>query len=84
VVATSRDTAGLLIPLSACPAATGPVSVAGATFWDEVNSGGATFYAQWPAQSASVDFTVVGPNLKGTFQVALPAGGQLSGSFDLQ
>jgi hypothetical protein len=84
VVDTSRDTAGLMLPLSACPAATGPVQVTGATFWDQVNSGGATFYAQWPAQSASVDFTQVGPNLTGTFQVALPSGGQLSGSFDVQ
>lgn len=84
VVDASRDTAGLLLPLAGCPAAAGPVAVSGATFWDQVSQGGATFYAQWGATSGSVDFTQVGSQLAGTFQVTLPAGGQVSGSFSVQ
>jgi Cys-rich repeat protein len=84
VVDPARDTAGVILPLAACPSATGPVQVSGATFWDQVNSGGATFYAQWAAQSASVDYTQLTPSLKGTFTVSLPSGGQVSGSFDVQ
>lgn len=84
VVDTARDTAGVIMPLTACPSATGPVQVSGATFWDQVGSGGATFYAQWAAQSASVDFTQLTPSLKGTFTVSLPSGGQVSGSFEVQ
>lgn len=84
VVDTSRDTAGLLLPLPGCPAAAGPVAVSGATFWDQVSQGGATFFAQWGAQAASVDFTQVGATLQGSFQVTLPSGGQVSGTFDVQ
>lgn len=84
VVDPSRDTAGLLFPLAACPAAAGQVSVAGATLWDQASVGGATFYAQWAAQSATVTFTAVSPKLQGTFQVALPGGGSVTGAFDLQ
>jgi Cys-rich repeat protein len=84
VVDQVRDTAGLILPLSACPSGTGVVTVGGATFWDQVNQGGATFYSQWAAQSASVNFTQLTPSLKGTFTVGLSGGGSVSGSFDVQ
>ena len=83
VVDPSRDLAGAQLPLTACPSTTGTVAITGATFLDEVNASGATFYASRPASAASIHFTAVGAQLQGTFSLTL-ASGSITGSFTVQ
>ncbi|MBK7858301.1 MAG: hypothetical protein IPJ65_06700 [Archangiaceae bacterium] len=83
VIDGSGATNAVSIPLSACPAAVGTVSVGGAKIYSEVNAGaGLTLYAV-RAASGTVTFTSVGAHATGTFSLSASGGGTVAGSFDV-
>lgn len=84
VMDPNRDSAGLVLPLTACPGVTGTVAISGASFWDQSVSGSVTYYAVQPVTSASVTFTKVGARTAGDFTASLSSGGWITGAFDVQ
>lgn len=84
VMDATKDAAGAILPLTACPSAAGVVTVQGAVFWEQAASGGATFYAQRPATSATIVFTKVGARTMGDFHLTLAGGSTVNGDFDVQ
>lgn len=84
VVDPNSGADGVVIPLNACPAASGAVQVSGAQIYQQVNAGaGLTLYAIRDA-AGTVTFTGVGAHTTGTFSLSITGGGSLTGSFDVQ
>ncbi|MBS1152774.1 MAG: OmpA family protein [Myxococcaceae bacterium] len=83
VMDPAQDSAGAILPLTACPSAPGTVAISNGSLWEQTTSGGVTFYAVRPATSASVTFTAVGTSIVGTFSMALVGGGQVIGEFQV-
>lgn len=79
----ARSSAGVVLPLNACPSGAGTVTVTGAVFWDETVAGGVTYVAAHPA-TATVSFLKTGARHAGDFHLTLPGGGTVKGSFDVQ
>lgn len=75
---------GLVLPLSACPAAAGAVSVSPVQLYSQVNAGPGVTLVAIREGSGTVTFTSVGARYTGTFSVTLTGGGSLTGSFDVQ
>jgi Cys-rich repeat protein len=84
VLDASGTANGAVIPLAACPAASGAVSVSNAKLYSQVNAGaGLTLYAERTA-SGTVTFTSVAAHTTGTFSLTLSGGGTIAGSFDVR
>src|SRR5262249_27236297 len=78
IVDAGASSNGIVIPLSACPAGSGTVSVSGAQIYSEVNGGpGLTLFAVRSA-SGSVTFTAAGSHLTGTISLNVTGGGTVS------